>query len=196
MVDAAGVVVPAGAVPPLSLSVVAVESPSRPNDVVPRVIGAVTGATTWVPEARPSEPLVDAAGVVVPAGAVVPLVVLSPWVVAVESPSRPNDVVPTVIGAVTGATTWVPEARPSEPLVVSAALAAVVPRASSPPAKRVLSSPLRIFACMVISPESRCEGAQGSPNGRIRAKAQGGLTSQEMNRGRKTPGREHFAGGR
>jgi hypothetical protein len=66
------------------------ESLPIPTDAPPIVIGNEMGATTWVPEARPSEPLVDAAGVVVPAGAVVPQ--LTPSVGGVESPSRTSEV--------------------------------------------------------------------------------------------------------
>lgn len=57
----------------------------------------------------------------VPAGAVPPEV---PAVLADESPSTPADVEPTLTGAVTGAATCVPEATPSEPLVVAAGVAA------------------------------------------------------------------------
>ncbi|UOD80463.1 hypothetical protein [Paenarthrobacter ureafaciens] len=114
--DAAGAE-PAGAadVPP----VVAAESPSTPAETEPTVTGAVIGATIWVPEATPSEPLVvapDAAGAepAEPAGAAD-----VPPVVAAESPSTPAETEPTVTGAVIGATTWVPETTPSEPLVVA-----------------------------------------------------------------------------
>ncbi|MEV7606539.1 hypothetical protein AB0N65_13965 [Paenarthrobacter sp. NPDC089322] len=90
------------------------ESPNTPADVDPTVTGAVTGATTWVPEATPSDPLVlELAGVPVPA---VPAEV--PPTFDDESPNTPTDVDPTVTGAVTGTTTCVPEATPSEPLVL------------------------------------------------------------------------------
>ncbi|BCW37323.1 hypothetical protein StoSoilA2_33790 [Arthrobacter sp. StoSoilA2] len=106
--------VPAGALPPEVPAVLADESPSTPADVEPTVTGAVTGATIWVPEATPSDPLVlDPDVVPVPE---VPDEV--PAVLADESPSTPAEVEPTVTGAVTGATTWVPEAMPSDPLVL------------------------------------------------------------------------------
>jgi hypothetical protein len=89
--------VPAGAVPPEVPAVLAEESPSTPADVEPTVTGAVTGATTWVPEATPFDPLVPD-----PEAVPVPEV---PAVLAEESPSTPADVEPTVTGAVTGATT-------------------------------------------------------------------------------------------
>ena len=77
------------------------ESPNTPADVDPTVTGAVTGATTWVPEATPSDPfVVDPDVVPVPE---VPVEV--PVLLADESPSTPADVEPTVTGAVTGATT-------------------------------------------------------------------------------------------
>ena len=92
------------------------ESPRTPADVDPTVTGTVTGATTWVPEAMPPEPLVPAAGVepVAAAGAagVAELV-------AVEPPSRPTDDEPRLMGTVTGAMTCVPEPMLLEPLVVA-----------------------------------------------------------------------------
>ncbi|YCH07780.1 hypothetical protein ACTAQJ_22370 [Arthrobacter sp. alpha11c] len=124
---------------------VAVEPPSRPTDDEPRFMGAVTGATTCVPEPTPLEPLVLAAGAVPVAGAAA-----GAFVVDEESPTRANDVAPVLTGAVTGATTCVPERVPSFPLVVSAALAAVPPRAIKPPAKHVPIRHLRIVEFIVI----------------------------------------------
>lgn len=175
------------------------ESPNRPAEVEPTVTGTVTGATTWVPDATPPDPLVPAAGPLDAAGADV---VAGP--VAVEPPSRPTDDEPRLMGAVTGATTCVPdptaleplvlglaaapegvaaagavdaadefprmpteaglrltgaaagattcvpERSPLLPLVVSAALAAVAPRAMRPPAKHVPSRHLRIVEFMMI----------------------------------------------
>ncbi|BCW49539.1 hypothetical protein [Arthrobacter sp. StoSoilB13] len=113
-------VIPVPEVPEEVPAVLAEESPSTPTDVEPTVTGAVTGATTWVPEATPSEPLVlDPDVVPVPEAPDE-----EPAPVADESPSTPAEVEPTVTGAVTGATTWVPEATPSEPLVVAAGVAA------------------------------------------------------------------------
>ncbi|BCW37324.1 hypothetical protein StoSoilA2_33800 [Arthrobacter sp. StoSoilA2] len=124
---------------------VAVEPPSRPTEDEPRFMGAVTGATTCVPEAAPLEPVVLAAGAV-------PVVeaAAGAFVVEEESPTRANDVEPVLTGAVTGATTCVPERVPSFPLVVSAALAAVPPRAIKPPAKHVPIRHLRIVEFIVI----------------------------------------------
>jgi hypothetical protein len=69
----------------------------------------------------------------------------------VAAPERiESDVDPTFTGMDTGATTWVPEALPSALVVVSAAFAAVAPRAINPPAKRVPSSPLRIMLCIML----------------------------------------------
>ncbi|MFE4080470.1 hypothetical protein [Paenarthrobacter sp. YIM B13468] len=124
---------------------VAVEPPSRPTDDEPRFMGAVTGATTCVPEPTPLEPSVLAAGAVRAAGAAA-----GAFVVEEESPTRANDVAPMLTGAVTGATTCVPERVPSFPLVVSAALAAVPPRAIKPPAKHVPIRHLRIVEFIVI----------------------------------------------
>lgn len=124
---------------------VAVEPPSRPTEDEPRFMGAVTGATTCVPEAAPLEPVVLAAGAVPVAEAVA-----GAFVVEEESPTRANDVEPVLTGAVTGATTCVPERVPSFPLVVSAALAAVPPRAIKPPAKHVPIRHLRIVEFIVI----------------------------------------------
>src|SRR4029453_19571034 len=117
-------------------AVLADESPSTPAEVEPRPTGAVTGATTWVPEATPSDPLVLAPGV--PAGAVPPEV---PAVLADESPSTPAEVEPTVTGAVTGATTWVPEATPSEPFVVDPDVVPVSEVPEVPPVLLAAESP-------------------------------------------------------
>jgi hypothetical protein len=87
---------------------------------------------------------------------------------AVESdgvgpPSRPNDAVSADAAAEIRA-----DAERSDPLVVSAAFAAVQLRARSPPAKRVPSSPLRMVELMVISPEKVELGVLVSnPNGRV-----------------------------
>lgn len=146
LVLAAGAVLLAAAGAAELAGLVAVEPPSRPTEDEPRLIGAETGATTCVPEPMALEPLVPeeavagcAAGVA--AGAVE---------LAVESPAKPSEVEPTEIGADTGATTWVPDRSPSCPLVVSAALAAVAPRAISPPAKHVPRRHLRIVEFMMI----------------------------------------------
>ena len=90
---------------------VAEESPNSPAEVAPRLIGAVIGATTWVPEAMPSDPDVEAPEA---AGAEPPVEPLEPDV-ADESPSTPAEVEPTLTGAVIGATTCVPEPKPSDP---------------------------------------------------------------------------------
>ena len=92
---------------------VAEESPNRPAEVEPRLIGAVIGATTCVPEPMPSEPEVEEPDV---PGAEVPEEPV-PVFVADESPNRPAEVAPRLIGAVIGATTCVPEPTPSEPEV-------------------------------------------------------------------------------
>jgi len=184
---------------------VAAESPSTPADVDPTVMGIVTGATTWVPEAIPSEPLVLATGVELAAAAgavgaagvaelaaveppsrptddeprfrgtvtgattcvpepmlLVPLVLAAGAVaepepaagagadvVAAESPNSPSDVPPRLTGAVTGATTCVPERSPSLPLV-SAAFAAVALRTIMPPAKHVPMRHLRMVVFILI----------------------------------------------
>lgn len=135
---------PVGAGAAVVAGPVAVEPPSRPTDDGPRFMGAVTGATTCVPEATDDEPsvvgLVDAPCAGAAAGAVD---------VADESPKRPKAVDPTLMGAVTGATTCVPERTPSWPLV-SAAFAAVAPTAIRPPAKHVPMRHLRNVAFIVI----------------------------------------------
>ena len=97
---------------------VADESPNRPAEVEPRLIGAVIGATTCVPEPMPSEPDVVLPEVV-PVGAVPAGVAEEPVPVFVadESPSKPAEVAPRLIGTATGATTCVPEPTPSEPEV-------------------------------------------------------------------------------
>jgi hypothetical protein len=66
----------------------------------------------------------------------------------VGPPSRPNDAVSADAAAEMRA-----DAERSDPLVVSAAFAAVQPKASSPPAKRVPSIPLRRLELMMMSPE-------------------------------------------
>ncbi|WP_429388190.1 hypothetical protein [Paenarthrobacter sp. TE4293] len=99
---------------------VAAESPKTPADVDPTVMGAVTGATTWVPEAIPPEPLVPAAGVELVAAAGAAGVA---GLATVEPPSRPTDDEPRFMGTVTGATTCVPEPMLLEPLVVAAGTA-------------------------------------------------------------------------
>ncbi|WP_284975472.1 hypothetical protein [Arthrobacter sp. efr-133-TYG-104] len=124
---------------------VAVEPPNKPTDDEPRFTGAVIGATTCVPEPMPLEPLVPAAGAApdVPDGAAVPEV-------AVDVPRIPSEVLLTLTGAVTGATTWVPERVPLLPLVVSAALAAVALRTMTPPAKQVPIRHVRMVVFMVV----------------------------------------------
>ena len=145
LVPAAGVELLVAVEPADEAGPVAVEPPSRPTDDEPRFMGAVTGATTCVPEPTPLEPSVLAAGAVPAAGAAA-----GAFVVEEESPTRANDVAPMLTGAVTGATTCVPERVPSFPLVVSAALAAVPPRAIKPPAKHVPIRHLRIVEFIVI----------------------------------------------
>ncbi|MGO4435973.1 hypothetical protein AB4Y88_22620 [Paenarthrobacter sp. RAF9] len=66
----------------------AVESPRTPADVDPTVMGTVTGATTWVPDAIAPAPLVPAVGVGLVAAAGAAGVA---ELVAVEPPSRPTD---------------------------------------------------------------------------------------------------------
>jgi hypothetical protein len=124
----------------------AVEPPSRPTDDEPRFTGTVTGATSCVPEPMLLEPLVLAAG-----AAAEPELPAVPGadVVAAESPNSPNDVPPRLIGAVTGATTCVPERSPSLPLV-SAAFAAVALRTIMPPAKHVPMRHLRMVVFIVV----------------------------------------------
>jgi len=124
----AGVVVP---VEPVVPELVAEESPSTPAEVEPRLIGAVIGATTCVPERMPSLPVVVLPGVV-PAGAVEPLV---PEFVAEESPSTPAEVEPRLIGAVIGATTCVPERTPSEPEVEAPGVAGAEVAGAAVPAE-------------------------------------------------------------
>lgn len=108
-------------------------------------MGTVTGATTWVPEPMLLEPLVLAAGVAPEPAACAGVAVL-----AAEFPSRPSEVTPRLIGAVTGAATCVPERTPSLPLVVSAAFAAVALRTIMPPAKHVPMRHLRMVVFIVI----------------------------------------------
>jgi hypothetical protein len=143
-VVAAGVelVAPAGAAGVAELA--AVEPPSRPTDDEPRFTGTVTGATTCVPDPMPLEPLVVAAGAEPEVAAGVA------ELVAAESPTRPKEVAPRLMGAVTGATTCVPDRSPSLPLVVSAALAAVALRTIMPPAKQVPIRHLRMVVFMVF----------------------------------------------
>ncbi|MDO6145650.1 hypothetical protein LDO98_20395, partial [Paenarthrobacter aurescens] len=68
--------------PPAVPVFVAEESPNKPAEVEPKLIGAVIGATTCVPEPTPSEPEVLPPDVE-PAGAEPPAV---PVFVAEESP--------------------------------------------------------------------------------------------------------------
>jgi hypothetical protein len=105
--------VPEGAVPPAEPGFVTEESPSTPAAMEAVFTGAVIGATTCVPEPIPSEPLVVLPPAV-PEGAVPPA---EPGFVTEESPSTPAAMEAVFTGAVIGATTWVPEPRPSEPLV-------------------------------------------------------------------------------
>lgn len=145
LVPAAGVglVVAAGAAGVAELA--AVEPPSRPTDDEPRFMGTVTGATTCVPDPMLLEPLVLATGAAPEpaAGAVADFV-------AAESPKSPRDVASRLMGAVTGATTCVPDSTPSLPLVVSAAFAAVALRTIMPPAKHVPMRHLRTVLFIVI----------------------------------------------
>lgn len=128
----------------------AVEPPSRPTDDEPRLMGTVTGATICVPEPMLLEPLVLAAGVAPEPAALEPAAGAGADVVAAESPNSPSDVPPMLIGAVTGATTCVPDRSPSLPLVVSAAFAAVALRTIMPPAKHVPMRHLRMVVFIVI----------------------------------------------
>ncbi|MNI97268.1 hypothetical protein D3C73_1558820 [compost metagenome] len=88
---------------PLVPLLVAEESPSTPADVEPRFTGAVTGATTWVPDAMPSEPLVEAPEAL-PAGAAGAAGAEEPDVAA-DSPATPTAVAPMLTGTEIGATT-------------------------------------------------------------------------------------------
>ncbi|NWL35229.1 hypothetical protein DM791_20375 [Paenarthrobacter nitroguajacolicus] len=124
-----------------------VEPPSRPTDDEPRFMGTVTGATTCVPEPMLFAPLVLAAGAVADPE---PAAGADADVVAAESPNSPSDVPPRLTGAVTGATTCVPERSPSLPLVVSAAFAAVALRTIMPPAKHVPMRHLRMVVFILI----------------------------------------------
>jgi len=101
--------------------------------VAPNVTGIVTGATTWVPEAMLSAPLVLAAGVVLAGAAGAAGAAGGAELVAVEPPSNPTDDEPRLMGTVTGATICVPEPMPLEPLVVAAG-AAPEPAAPEPAA--------------------------------------------------------------
>ncbi|BCW64173.1 hypothetical protein StoSoilB22_31460 [Arthrobacter sp. StoSoilB22] len=127
---------------------VAVEPPSRPTDDEPRFMGTVTGATICVPEPMLLEPLVVAVGAGPAPAALEPAA--GAETVAAESPNSPSDVPPRLIGAVTGATTCVPERIPSLPLVVSAAFAAVALRTIMPPAKHVPMRHLRMVVFIVV----------------------------------------------
>jgi hypothetical protein len=110
-------VLESGAGPDVAGVEVAEESPRTPADVDPTVTGTVTGATIWVPEAMPPEPLVPAAGVELVAAAGAAGVA---GLATVEPPSRPTDDEPRFMGAEPGATTCVPEPTLLEPLVVAA----------------------------------------------------------------------------
>jgi hypothetical protein len=143
-VEAAGATAGAGAGAP-AVWVVAAESPTSPRDVAPRFTGTVIGAMTWVPEATPSAPLVSAPGAGAGAAAGEPLPALR--VLALESPRRPTEVAPRLMGMLMGATAWVPDSSPSVPDVVSAALAATPPKAKRPPANAVPRRHLRMLRC-------------------------------------------------
>ncbi|MDR6167865.1 hypothetical protein QE367_002069 [Microbacterium paludicola] len=82
-------------------------------------IGAVTGATTWVPEATPSAPFVSAAGAGAGcAGAGAGSTgALPPSVDDVLSPTTATEVPSTVTGTETLMSACDPEPTPSEPLV-------------------------------------------------------------------------------
>jgi hypothetical protein len=94
-------------------------SPITEMALPPTVTGAATGATTWLPDARPSVPPV--------LGAVPPVLADGVGAVPVDAPPEalfPRTEMalpPTVTGAAMGATTCVPETAPSVPSVVGTA---------------------------------------------------------------------------
>ncbi|KJL35134.1 hypothetical protein RS86_00517 [Microbacterium azadirachtae] len=107
------------------------DSPSTLMALSATVIGMSTGTTACVPDPTLSSPDVvagagagaDAAGVAGP--------------LAVETPRTEIALPITVMGAVIGATTCVPDPIPSSPEVLSAAFAAVAPSRVIPPAMSV-----------------------------------------------------------
>jgi hypothetical protein len=90
-------------------------SPRTETAFPPAVMGAVTGATTWVPPAVLSVP-----SVVLPVPLAVPPVVPGVFTMAPSvwlSPRTEMAFPPAVIGAATGASTWVPPRTLSDPSV-------------------------------------------------------------------------------
>jgi hypothetical protein len=106
-------------------------SPITERALPPTVTGAATGATTWLPDATPSVPLVVGALPPVPAAGAGAVPVDAP--LEVLSPTTEMALPPTVTGAAIGATAWVPETAPSVPSVVGAepAVGAAEPGAES-----------------------------------------------------------------
>src|SRR5690242_8729435 len=110
------------------------DRPSTAMALPPTSSGALTGATTWVPEPAPPLPLVLTA---VPPASVpevrVALVDAFDAFDVDELPSTEMALPPRLTGTVTGATTCVPDARPRIPEVVAPAdLSAVGDWAAAP----------------------------------------------------------------
>ncbi len=106
-------------------------SPSTETALPPSVTGTTTSMTACVPEPTPSEPPVEASPPPIDTdGAEVCASVL------VASPSTEIPLPATVTGTATEMSPWVPDSRPSSP-VVSAACATVAPKSVMPPARSV-----------------------------------------------------------
>src|SRR5690606_25509239 len=116
---AMGPVVP---VAPVVTASVVVLSPMREMALPPMVTGTVTGATTCVPEATASDPLVTACTPSPPLDAGADWVVAS---VVVLSPTTEIAFPPTVTGTDTEMIPCVPDSRPPAPEVVADELVAV-----------------------------------------------------------------------
>jgi hypothetical protein len=112
------------------------EVPSTEMALPPTLSGALTGATTWVPEPAAPSPLVLAA--VLPASVPEVRVALVEAVDVDELPSTEMALPLRLTGTVTGETTCVPDAKPRVPEVVAAADLLVVGDWPAPPIAALL----------------------------------------------------------
>ncbi|MCU1527514.1 MAG: hypothetical protein JWP75_1277, partial [Frondihabitans sp.] len=123
------------------------ESPATDTALPETVTGTWTETMPWVPERMPEVPVVVGAA----AGAAAGVAAGAAWVVDAVDVELPRTLIAlpvAVTGAVTAPTTWLPEAMPSEPVVV-AAFAAVAPTAQRPPTKQAPMSPRKTYLFMV-----------------------------------------------
>jgi hypothetical protein len=100
-------------VPPVALAPPSHDASALPTALPHAFTGAVTGTLTWLPDSTPCPPDV------VPPGESGVLAVAPPVHADAAPPRRPTELPQALAGAVTGTSTWLPEAMPDSPDVMS-----------------------------------------------------------------------------